>query len=373
MKRLPRTPELENRLRAAFGADADISTLVAFECVAANLLPLRRKGGLYEKARFSLATLQEMAAAVNKESISFHAMHDNYTLPLGRTFYGQVVGDELVCQFAINEKTQPGLVADIDSGILDQVSVGMLPRQLMCSECDFDYLGEGATFDNYYDRTCSNNHTIGENGVHARVLGCANWYELSGVNKGAVDGAKIRGPSQAVLSDSGPGWQRLAASGASNALTCNAVTAKEDTHMSKELVDALAAAAAGRATAEASVGTLTAANAALTTAATAHAAELKAANDAKDAAVAALAAAPAQADIDAAVAVLTEVATKMTVALGEKDASIPKTVAELKAFIEDRNTKLTAALAAGPRSEAAPVIQASVDEPRKTSAFGVRR
>lgn len=352
MKALARTPELIARLRASFGAEADVNDLVAYECIAANTLPLRKRGSLYDKARFAVSLMSEMVTSLERESVPIQIMHDTGVLPIGRAFAARVVDETLYVQFAINSKTQPAIIADLDAGVIDQVSVGVLSSKLLCSECNFDYMSDEATYEHWWSRTCANGHTVGEDGTHVRLAGLDQWYELSLVGKGAVNGARVISQSDSVFANS-PSFQRLAASAVpTQALVCSAVptpATKKDSTMDKEFLAQLTAAVEAKAVAEAAnaplTASLTAANTALE-AANARIVELEAA--AKDA--------PKVEDLKAATDALKEMARKICVASGEQEPVIPEAISEIVTLVEERQAKMTALIKPGAVSEAADKI-----------------
>lgn len=352
MKRIPITESIRQRLTLAFGAEAKIDALVVYEAIAANQMPLRRSRGLYKGARFTPGMMREMAASVAAESVPLHVQHNTETLPVGRVFAAEVHDDELRTLFAVNQETQPGLISDLETGVVDQVSVGVLPSRLTCSECGWDYMGEGATFENFWSHTCTNGHVVGENGVFVWLSALESFMEQSLVNKGAVRGPYVVNPSQSVFAKSNT-LQRLAASANQAPLfICSGVpepSSKETTTVDiKELLSQLTASTTEAALAKAQVAT--------------QLAPLQVQLAERDATITALqaqittleaAAAAPNPDIQAAVEVLSDVATRSAVALGEQQPTLPTTVADLKAFIEDRQAKLTAVLPKGPRSQGA--------------------
>lgn len=348
MKQLSHTSELIARLKASFGEGVDVSKLAVFEAIAVNTLPLRKSGGLYKGAVFSTSAMTDMAAFLETESVPLQLQHDTGALPSGRVFAGRVQDDQLFVQFALNRDTQAPFIADIDAGMIDQVSVGALPKKLMCSECNFDYLGDSASFENLWTLTCDQGHTIGENGVHARLIGCAAWFEMSLVGQGAVRENRIIAPSESAFA-SGNAHRLAASAAARDALILQAsptipAPKKDDLAMDKDALAQLLAATEAKTKAESAleplklqVTTLTEANTALN----ARVTELQGKIDG----------APKKDDFDAAIAALQSMASKVMVACGDKDPKPPATVAELTALIEDKTAKLTALIPATPRSE----------------------
>jgi hypothetical protein len=333
---------------ASFGAEANLDTLVVYEAIAANQMPLRRNRGLYKGARFTPGMMREMAAAVAAESVPLQLQHNTEPLPVGRVFAAEVYDDELRTLFAVNQETQPALISDLDAGVVDQVSVGILPSRLLCSECGWDYMGEGATFENFWTHTCANGHTVGEDAVFVWMAALETFMEQSLVGKGAVRGPKIVAPSESQFAKSTT-VRRLAASAEQAGLfVCSGIpepSRKENKNVDMEkFLAQLTASASEAATAKAQLAVLTAQlgdREATIATLQARVTELETA-----------AAAP-NSDVETAVAVLTEIATRSAVALGEQTPAVPKTVSELQAFIAERQAKLTAVLPTKARSEPA--------------------
>lgn len=197
-KRVQITSEIQSRIRAALGdPEADTSQFVVYEAKLISTEQLKnRRGGLFKNAKMTAGVLSEMSDFLAKEgTVPLQIMHNTEVLPIGKLFYAktQLMGNgetELRGQFFLpSHKTD--IIADLDSGVIDEVSINILTKHLYCSECTFDYLGEEATFENRYELTCNNGHTIGVDGVHVRGVGLDTWTELSLVGKGAATKAKI--------------------------------------------------------------------------------------------------------------------------------------------------------------------------------------
>lgn len=240
MKQIPQTPEVKDKLRAAYGPDADLTNLAVFETVAMNTLPLRKTSGLFKGARLGLSLMSESAAWINKESVPVNTMHGDESLPIGRAFSAAMVGDAMHTLFAIDGAAQPKFVQGLNSGTIDQVSVGQLNKAITCNKCGFDFMGPDATFSNVWDATCNDGHVMGDDGAHAMIDGLQSFFELSLVSMGAVNGAKIIGPTDAKLVGNEP--LRLAASASKvGALRLTCSTINEDAPVDKELLARLEA------------------------------------------------------------------------------------------------------------------------------------
>ncbi|WP_189348029.1 hypothetical protein, partial [Mesorhizobium sp. M2D.F.Ca.ET.232.01.1.1] len=146
VKQLPKTPEIIARLKQA---GASVDNVSVFEAIALNNRPLRKRHPLYNGAVAQRSLLLEMALALETESRPFQIMHNGEDLPIGRAFRGQVVDGqdtELRILFWV-DKTHEDKIQQIDNGTVDQVSVGILPKQMICSADGFDFFGPNADFE----------------------------------------------------------------------------------------------------------------------------------------------------------------------------------------------------------------------------------
>jgi hypothetical protein len=187
-------------------------------------------------------TLKEMVDSINSGNhLPLIADHELMGAPKGRFFYAGLDysvegGLEMRALFYLDE-TEAALIAKLNAGSLDEVSVAFLSRQFLCSECGWDYFQFG-TSENIYDRTCANEHKIGVNGVHGEMVGLNQFIELSLVARGAADKPKIVGKSEAKLAPTG--LQKLAANGfETDALVVQASLGKKDDTMSDATISAL--------------------------------------------------------------------------------------------------------------------------------------
>ncbi len=355
------TPQLSARIKASVGEDVETEGLAVFECIALNTKSLPGKGGsLFEAAKIPVLTLQQMASWLEGGGhIPLISDHQLMGEPKGRAFAGELhmaedgVTAELRVLFYL-DSTEDRLIAKLNAGTLDEVSVSFLSTQFLCSECDWDYFSGEALPENIRERTCANGHVIGEDGTHAKLVGLEKFIELSLVARGAADNPKIVGRSASKLQPTSQ-QLRLAASGIEiDGLVCEATTGEETvstpdfTKLTTDLVDARVA----QGTLQASNNTLTAQVTELSSARDTLQTELTAAQAEVAQLTTDLAAAqePAsnEADYAEAVAFLGEVLTKVLTASGaDVPAELPKTVAELKADIVKHTSDLTAILPVG--------------------------
>ncbi len=189
-KRLQITPEITAHLSRALGGPVDPARYAVYEALSANTLPLRRRGGLYDKAQLSLELLAGVALYLQSHTAPVHVMHESYTLNVGKVFYGELRGDELWTLFFVS-LSEEDILAKIDDGTVDEVSLSILPKTLKCSKCGFDFMSPEATWENTLTATCDEGHVMGQDGAYAIVGALDQFNEMSIVSRGAVDGTKI--------------------------------------------------------------------------------------------------------------------------------------------------------------------------------------
>lgn len=354
MKQIPKTPEVTAALRQSVGATVNIDNLAVYEAIAFNNRPVRKNHPLFKGAIADRSLLLEMAAALSQESRPIRIEHNDDGTPFGRAFYGSVKDQgsqsELRVLFFV-DKTEEKIANKIDSGTIDQVSVSILPKQMLNSVSGFDYLGPEAKPENFWTGADNDGNTIGQKGVHARMVGLDKWFELSLVGQGGAEGARIVSHDESYF---GSSYQKLAASGIDPSQFVLVASTENETMDLTALTDKLVNLSAANATFTADIATLTASN----TAMAAEIVTLKAAVEAAGQPDEALAAATASlaekttevetltADNASAVVSLKDVAKRILVASGKVDAAVPETVAELTALIAESAAKLKIALVA---------------------------
>lgn len=378
MKQISKTAEVLAKLRAAYGTDANVDDLAVYEVILANTQPLRKTGGLFKGARLASTLITEIVAAVNLESVPVQFQHDTSTAPYGRLFAAASSGDEARGLLAVDSKAHPEVVQKLDSGTIDQVSVGMVNKQLLCSQCGFDYANE-KSYPNRWDMTCDKEHKIGENGTHVQVVGLDSLFEVSFVGQGAVRGARVVGPSESAFQDN----QRLAASSAATggALAVHlTATVEDDIPMDlSALTTQLTTAVSERATAQANL-------AAVTTERDTARTELATVTGERDTARTELATAQTEltaanttvatltAANEAAITALSAEAKAVLTACGKSEADIDaelkdKDATALLGVIQANRAQFAAVIPAGGASTAADLASTSKVQPRRTNAF----
>jgi hypothetical protein len=272
-KQISQTPAITTQMQGIAGEGVDVSGLPVFEAIVGNTLPLKKKGSIYDKAQMSQGMLADTASFINAKGVPLHTLHQQGgELPIGKVFSASVVMNdigqpELHALFYVAPE-HADLSGKLNNGVIDEVSLGILSACALCSECGFDYFGADATTANFWDRTCANDHTIGEDGVHLNLTGLDGVYELSLVSVGAVQGSKVVSGSKTRMT----GETKLAASGVDlNAAILNA-SFKEGRKMAgetfnvNELIGKFSDAQVELSTSKATIATLTADVARLTAA-----------------------------------------------------------------------------------------------------------
>lgn len=369
MKQIEKTGQVLTQLRKAYGADAALDDLAVFETTLVNTKPLRKTGGLFKGARLAASLMAEVASAVNAESIPIQLQHDTSTLPFGRLFAAALIGmEEVRALFAVDTKANPEIVQMINSGTLDQVSVGMLNKHLLCSACGFDYMSPKA-FEFRYALECDKEHKLGENGHHVVVTGLDHLFETSLVGHGAVRGARIVGPSESVFKDN----PKLAASAAEHggfgALYLTATVEDENMDLAQinaQLTTQLTTATSAQAVAETKLSAVTEQVTTLTAQVTALTAERNEATTARQNAEGQLTTLTAERDaantaVATALEALTKEATAVLTACGKSTDEIAaalkdKDCAAVLSILQDNRAQFAAVIPVGGRSTAADTV-----------------
>ncbi|WP_353645759.1 hypothetical protein [Mesorhizobium sp. WSM2239] len=339
-------------------AGAAVDDVAVFEAIALNNRPLRKRHPLYNGAVAQRSFLLEMALALELESRPVQIMHDGSQLPIGRIFHGKVVDGvdtELRVLFWI-EKAHEDKIKSVDNGTVDQVSVGILPKQMICSADGFDFFAAESSIEHIFTGTTPDGHKVGENGVYCKMVGLEAFFEISLVGQGGAQNARIVNSDQSHFSAP---MQRLAANADFHHLALTATATMDKPTMDvKELLAELrtverdsAKTAIENETLKASTATLTAERDELKTkleaavqaapAVTAELAELKTKNEGTEAALA------------AADEALRDICKKILTANGQVDAEVPAELADVVTKITDTSAGLAAALAAGGKARGA--------------------
>lgn len=366
MKQINKTSDIQAKLRKAVGGEVDLDALIVYEAIALNQLPLRKNLALFKNAKAERSLLLEMALALESESRPVMIEHQRSDTPVGRVFYGEVLdgsqGSELRVLFYL-DAGEGDVIRKVDNGVVDQVSVSIVPRQVLNSKSGFDYLGPESTPENVWSGTDKAGNTLGKDGVFGRLSGLQSWTELSLVGMGGAQNARILHRDQSHFSED---QHRLAANGRDLSEFVLAASIKQENELDlTQLVDQLSTAKADLSARNTEVTTLTATVAerdetiTALNARIAEAAEADAQLTAKDGEIATL-----TASNDAAVKSLQDVAKVLLTAKGTPDAEIPTDVAELSALIEETKTNLAAVLTAGGRS-----VSSDTPEPKAPAAL----
>ncbi len=361
-KQLQMTQKISDAISRSTDGSVDPSTVAVFECAAFNTLPITKKGTLFQGATATEQTLLQMATYLNTGTnfVPLHTLHDQgENLPVGRVFSGQVVPDangmaELRTLFYL-PLTETDLIQKLDTGVIDEVSVGLKTQHMNCSECGWDYLGADSTFENLWGQHCINDHQIGEAGVHLILSGMDRFMELSLVSLGAAKNAKIMSRTKSLMGEANYNLQ-LASSGIAPEATILFSTITKPKELSMDLTQLVAeltnAKAANQvnevnlAAQKTQVDTLTAANADLLTQNT----TLKAQADVSKVPALEAQLAEAQTSLTAAIGFVRKEADRISVAANLALPVAEATLEVLTAAIETGRAKLQETIPVGGRS-----------------------
>ncbi|MDV2968702.1 hypothetical protein RZ532_22190 [Nitratireductor aquimarinus] len=347
MKQISKTPDIIARLERA---GASVDDVVVFEAIALNNRPLRKRHPLYNGAVAQRSLLLEMALALELESRPLQIMHDKEELPRGRVFFGELrdEGDtELRVLFWV-DKTYQNEIQLIENGTVDQVSVGMLPKQMICSADGFDFFGEGAGVEHIFTGTTPDGHTVGKNGVYCKMVGLETFFEISLVGQGGAENARIVNNDQSHFS---PRMQALAASAKLDhlALTAIATTSRTETPLMdvKELLAELRTVEKDSTKFQIENEQLKASNTALTTERDALKTQLEAASKGEPEIKTELDALKAdhegvKAELASAETALRDICKDVLTASGQVDVEVPEKIEDVVNTIKETKLNLTA-------------------------------
>lgn len=371
MKQIEKTQAIRDLL-AASTEGADLDALRVYEAIAFNTLPVRKEHPLYKGSRADRNFLLEMASELKRESRPVQIQHDKEPLPIGRVFHGEVVDtgveSELRVLFFL-DPTANDQATKIEAGSVDQVSVSILPRQMLNSKSGFDYFGPEATGENIWSGMDNEGNQVGKNGVYAQMRGLDKFWEMSLVGQGGAQNARIVSRERSHFGES---YERLAASGMDpNSLVLNATSTPKETPMDlKDLVADLTSKTVDLTNAQRDLAASNTQVEALNATIVARDATIADLNtqltEAKAADVAGI-----TGERDAAVAALSDVAKKVLTKVGKLDVELPKEVAALSALIEEHSAAL-AIKTGGTAKETAADLDNAAHAPRVT-AFRVNR
>jgi hypothetical protein len=370
MKQVTKTAEVIQSLQRAFGADVAVGNYAVFEMTALNNLPIRQKHPLFEGAIAQDSMLREIVQSITTESAPLQLMHDTRQLPAGRVFDAQLVNGEVRALFAINIDPASAtpetrkMVSDIDAGIINQVSVNVLAKELLCSECGWNYLGEDANYMNVLNGECDNGHALRADGVHVKMHGLDYLAEISLVGTGGATGARILSKDNQIFGSES--FQRLAASGLAPAMLVanfNPTQGQPDMDLNALVADL--------STVKASEITLTANLNASTALVAERDATIVTLTAERDVAVAAQAEAVATAAPSAAVlAFIKDAATKAMIASGNQTPTVPDDVEAQIAEITKTGTMLSMIPVGGASTAKVDDVE---DAPASASSSAFRR
>lgn len=347
LKQVSKTPDILRRLTEA---GAKVDNVVVFEAIALNNRPLRKRHPFYKGAVAQRSLLLEMALALELESRPVQIMHQSGTLPIGRVFYGEVIDTidtELRVLFWV-DKTHEDQIEIIENGTVDQVSVGMLPKQMICSADGFDFFGPDAGIEHIFTGTTPEGHKVGKNGVYCKMIGLEEFFEISLVGQGGAQNARIVNSDQSHFS---PQMQKLAASASLDHLALTATPTTDEPIMDiKELLAELRTVEKDSAKVAIENEQLKATNTALTAERDALKAQVADADKNAPEVKVELDALKTEhetttASLEAADKALRDICKKVLTANGQVDAELPEDLTEIVAKINDTSAGLTAALA----------------------------
>lgn len=198
-KRVELTEELKNKIRSRLGNDVDFLSLAFYQARIVSTEPISQNS-LYNKSRLSRSTIYELEEFFNQDpylNVNLQVMHDQSVLPVGRVVVVRAVDDfdgssALYGIFCVSTEHQE-YINKLDNGIIDEVSISMLAKKLICSECGFDLreASQEEQFAAFFFHTCPKCEKEFGREAYLNLVGVEEFIEVSLVTKGAARHAKI--------------------------------------------------------------------------------------------------------------------------------------------------------------------------------------
>ena len=196
-KRVELTDTIRRYIQEKCGTSVDFNQIAVYQARGISTEQISQNT-LYDKGNLTRNALADMEALINDplNNVSIQAMHDVSELPQGKVFHAELVDENnatsaLYTLFGVSTE-HPDIINKIDNGIIDEVSFGFRPKQILCSECGKDFLDKDVSFIDIMEGHCPEcGAYMGEDGAHVVVPGIEKVSELSLVNRGAAKHAKI--------------------------------------------------------------------------------------------------------------------------------------------------------------------------------------
>lgn len=204
-KRVVLDENIISKMKSVFGDDVSPDKYVVYKARAISNEPISKRGcALLDKA-IPTSDFVRSLISLSKEplkNISVHLLHEDYELAIGRVFdmwetleYNSVVAAYAYLAILKTEDNME-VIEKIDSGILDEVSIGFEIASAKCSVCGFDFfdndLDEETKLEHLWSATCPDGHVMGRDGAYLSIEKPKSFSEISIVNQGAAHHAKIQ-------------------------------------------------------------------------------------------------------------------------------------------------------------------------------------
>lgn len=201
-KRVELTEDLKNKIRARCGNDIDFSSAAFYQARIVSTEPITQNS-IYNKAQLARSTVFDLEEFFNNDpqlNVTLQVMHDQMVLPAGRVVAVKAIDEPdglnsaLYGVFMVSNEHQE-YINKLDNGIIDEVSISMLAKKLLCSECGFD-LREASPEEQmmaFFFHQCPKceKELGGAEGAHLNLVGVEEFTEVSLVTRGAARHAKV--------------------------------------------------------------------------------------------------------------------------------------------------------------------------------------
>lgn len=196
-KRVELTENIKEFIRKKCGEDVDFNQMVVYQARGISTEPISQ-ATLYDKGVLYREALEDMVALINDplNNVSIQTMHDTSVLPVGKVIHAELVDEtpqvSAVYTLFVVSTEHPDIINKVDNGIIDEVSYGFKPKQILCSECGKNFMDDDVSIIDIWEGHCPEcDAVMGKDGAHVNIPHIETVAELSLVTRGAAKHAKI--------------------------------------------------------------------------------------------------------------------------------------------------------------------------------------
>lgn len=204
-KRVVLDENIISKMKSVLGEDISPDNYAVYKARSISTEPVSKRGcSLLDHAVPTSNFIRSLVSLGTEpqKNISVHTMHDSHDLAIGRVIdiWEVTEFNSVMAAYAylaiLKTEDNADVIEKIDSGILDEVSIGFEIKHGKCSVCGFDFfdndLDEEDKLEAQWFGSCPNGHKMGKDGAHLVIEEAKSFSEISIVNQGAAHNAKIQ-------------------------------------------------------------------------------------------------------------------------------------------------------------------------------------